>query len=145
MIAENLETITNYLWHQSTKRINYLLANEIDFNISDYYYLTAIYNMDHPNFGDVAQQLNLTKPAVSALIKRLTRNGLITKTQCPEDKRVFYLNMTEKGKHMVEGDQNLFTNLEAVIANNVNHDQLQALDCLLEVVTSLLDECNKEA
>lgn len=142
MISENLESIITYLWHQSTKRINSLLINEPDFNISDYYYLTAIYNMEHPNFGDVADALNLTKPAVSALIKRLIRHELIEKVQCPQDKRVFYLSITEKGKQMIEGDNSLFTRLESIIASTVTNDQLQALDCLLEVISSLLNDNN---
>ena len=142
MISENLEAITTYLWHQSTKRINSLLINEPDFNISDYYYLTAIYNMERPNFGDVADALNLTKPAVSALIKRLIRHELIQKIQSPQDKRVFYLEITEKGKQMVEGDAQLFSRLESIISSTVTSDQLQALDCLLEVVSSLLNDNN---
>lgn len=138
MIAENLETLTNYLWHESTKRINTLLINETDFNISDYYYLTAISNMKHPNFSDVAQALNLTKPAVSALIKRLIRHELIEKIQCAEDRRVFYLAITPKGKAMIEGDQHLFNRLESLISSTINEDQIQALDCLLDAVISLL-------
>ena len=138
MIAENLEALTNYLWHESTKKINTLLTNETDFNISDYYYLTAISNMEHPNFGDVAHALNLTKPAVSALIKRLIRHDLIEKIQCEEDKRIFYLSITEKGKKMIEGDSSLYTRMEALIANSVNKDQLQDLDVLLDIVVSLL-------
>ena len=142
MISENLEAITNYLWHQSTKRINTLLINEPDFNISDYYYLTAIYNMEHPNFGDVAEALHLTKPAVSALIKRLASHELIEKVQCAQDKRIYYLSITEKGRQMVEGSSELFTHLESIIASSVTSDQLQALDCLLEVIVSLLNDSN---
>ena len=139
MIAENLETLSNYLWHESTKKINTLLTSETDFNISDYYYLTVISNMEHPNFGDVAHTLNLTKPAVSALIKRLIRHNLIEKIQCEEDKRIFYLSITEKGKKMIKGDPSLYTRMEALIANSVNKDQLQNLDALLDIVVSLLD------
>lgn len=138
MIAENLETITNYLWHKSTKKINALLINESDFNISDYYYLTAIYNMEHPNFGDVAEALNLTKPAVSALIKRLMRHKLIEKIQCQEDKRIFYLSITAKGKELLEGDHGFYSHLESLISSAINQDQLQNLDSLLDVVVSLI-------
>ena len=139
MIAKNLETLTNHLWHQSSQRINSLLISETDFNISDYYYLTAIYNMNHPNFGDVAQALNLTKPAVSALIKRLSKHELIEKKQCEQDKRVFYLSVTEKGQKMIQGDPYLFTQVESIISSAVTPDQLQSLDCLLDVVISLLN------
>lgn len=139
MISKNLESITNYLWHQSTKRINSLLIDEPNFNISDYYYLTAIYNMDHPNFGDVAQALNLTKPAVSALIKRLIRHGLIEKVQCDQDKRIFYLSITPKGKQMIEGSPDLYEQLETTIASTMTPHQLQELDGLLQVVSSFLN------
>lgn len=96
--------------------------------------------MEHPNFGDVAKALNLTKPAVSALIKRLMRHELIEKIQCKEDKRIFYLSLTEKGKAMIEGDHEIFSRLESAIRTTVNTDQLQALDGLLNVVVSLLDD-----
>ena len=138
MIAENLEIITNYLWHESTTKINTLLADELDFNISDYYYLIAISNMDHPNFGDVAEALNLTKPAVSALIKRLMKHALIEKIQSEEDKRIFYISITKKGKAMIEGDKSIYSRVESVISSKVNQDQLQTLDCLLDAVVSVL-------
>lgn len=138
MIAENLEAITNYLWHESTKKIN-LLLTETDFNISDYYYLTAIAHMNHPNFGDVAEALNLTKPAISALIKRLMHHELIEKVQCQEDKRIFYLSLTEKGEAMIEGDHSLYTRLASKLSHSIGEDKLEELDYLLDAVVSLLD------
>lgn len=138
MIAENLEALTNYLWHESTKKINTLLA-ETDFNISDYYYLIAISHMEHPNFGDVAQALNLTKPAISALIKRLMHHELIEKVQCQEDKRIFYLSLTKKGKDMIECDHSLYARLASKLSYNIDQDKLKELDYLLNVVVSLLN------
>lgn len=138
MISQNLEVLTNYLWHQSSQRINHLLSIEPDFNIGDYYYLLAIYNMQHPNFGDVAETLNLTKPAISALIKRLQKHGLIEKSQSEDDKRIFYLELTQKGIDLIEGDHHVYSHIESIISTNVSGDQLQALDCLLEIVNSLL-------
>ena len=138
MISQNLEAITSYLWRQSSERINHLLATETGFNISDYYYLLAIHNMKHPNFGDVANALSLTKPAISALIKRLQKHQLIEKVQSEEDKRVYYLQLTTKGKEIVEGDYQIYSHIESLISSSVSSDQLQALDCLLEVVISLI-------
>ena len=145
MISQNLEAITSYLWRQSSERINHLLATETDFNISDYYYLLAIHNMKHPNFGDVAEALSLTKPAISALIKRLQKNNLIEKVQSEEDKRVYYLQLTSKGNKIVEGDSQIYSHIELLISSSVGSDQLQALDCLLEVVTSLLTTSEEQS
>lgn len=137
MISENLHDITLYLWHQSNKRITDLLLKHPDFNIGDYYYLTTIASMDHPNFGDVAEALNLTKPAVSALIKRLIKNDLIEKIQCTDDKRIFYLSLTEQGHKLIDGDQKIFDKVESIIKTKLNHEQMQSLDCILDVVVSV--------
>ena len=81
LIEKHFEYIANYLWQQSINNINSILSSEEkkQFNITDYYYLTTIYNMDNPNLGEVAEKLKLTKPAISALVKRLTKNDLIEK------------------------------------------------------------------
>nr|WP_242951498.1 MarR family transcriptional regulator [Clostridium kluyveri] len=49
--------------------------------MNDYYYLTVIYQLETPNFGDVANALHLTKPSISAMVQRLMKNGLVSKIQ----------------------------------------------------------------
>ena len=138
MISKSLQAISTYLWHQSTKRINSLIINDDNFNISDYYYLIVINNMENPNFGDVASALHLTKPAVSALIKRLLHHELIEKVQSNEDKRVFYLSITQKGKEIIEEDPAIYQQLENVIADRISPEQLHHFDELLKMVNEIL-------
>ena len=142
MISEHLESIGNYFWHEFTLRINDLICNEEveDFNIGDYYYLIAIHNMGCPNLGQVANELHLTKPAISALVKRLQHCNLVEKIQSEEDRRVFYLKLTERGTKIVEGDSKIYSNLETMISDAITPSQVQALDCLLEVVSSVLKD-----
>lgn len=83
MIEKHFEYIANYLWQQSMNNINLILSTEEkkQFNITDYYYLTTIYNMENPNLGEIAEKLKLTKPAISALAKRLIKNELVEKSK----------------------------------------------------------------
>lgn len=144
MIEKHFEYIANYLWQQSINNINSILSNEEkkQFNITDYYYLTTIYNMDNPNLGEVAEKLKLTKPAISALVKRLTKHELIEKSKSDEDGRIYYLKVTEKGIKIIEGDNALYSQFTYLISEIISEDQLKELNCLLDEVVNILK--NKE-
>jgi DNA-binding MarR family transcriptional regulator len=144
LIEKHFEYIANYLWQQSINNINSILSNEEkkQFNITDYYYLTTIYNMDNPNLGEVAEKLKLTKPAISALVKRLIKNELIEKNRSDEDGRIYYLKVTEKGIKIIEGDNALYSQFTDLISEIISEDQLNELNCLLDEVVNILK--NKE-
>ena len=140
LIEKHFEYIANYLWQQSINNINSILSNEEkkQFNITDYYYLTTIYNMDNPNLGEVAEKLKLTKPAISALVKRLTKHELIEKIKSDEDGRIYYLKVTEKGIKIIEGDNAVYSQFTHLIGEIISEDQLKELNCLLGEVVKLL-------
>jgi len=140
LIEKHFEYIANYLWQQSINNINSILSNEEkkQFNITDYYYLTTIYNMDNPNLGDVAERLKLTKPAISALVKRLTKNELIEKFKSNEDGRIYYLKVTEKGIKIIEGDNAVYSQFIGFISEIISEEQSKELNCILGEVVKLL-------
>lgn len=133
MLKEDFAELANYLWSQSIKNINTLLSNEetAQFSSNDYYYLTTIYYLNRPNFSELSESLCLTKPAISMIIKKLTKMGLICKEQSQEDKRVFHLVITEKGKSIIDGDEALYEGIQALIHKYVpekeHYEQLELL------------------
>lgn len=139
-IEKHFEYISNHLWQQSINNIDSILSSEEkkQFNITDYYYLTTIYNMDSPNLGEVAEKLKLTKPAISALVKRLIKNDLIEKVQSNEDGRIYYLKVTKKGIKIIEGDNEVYSEFTKLIGEIISKQQLKELDCLLGEVVKLL-------
>lgn len=140
LIEKHFEYISNYLWQQSINNINSILSTEEkkQFNITDYYYLTTIYNMDNPNLGEVAEKLKLTKPAISALVKRLVKNELIEKIKSDEDGRIYYLQVTEKGRKIIEGDNALYLQFTNLISQMISEEQLKELDSVLDKIVTLL-------
>jgi len=140
MLDKNISYIANYLWKESIKNISNILSDKEKkkFNIADYYYLTAIYYMDNPNIGEISEALELTKPAISAMIKRLESGGLITKRQSPEDKRVFYLDLTDKGKEIVEGDNMLYRRFTGFIRNLITEEQMKDVECLMQELVNII-------
>jgi len=140
LIEKHFEYIGNYLWQQSINNINSILSNDEkkQFNITDYYYLTIIYNMNNPNLGEVAEKLKITKPAISALVKRLTKQELIEKIQSNEDGRIYYIKVTERGRKIIEGDNAVYSQFTSLISEIISEDQLKELNCLLNEVVNRL-------
>ena len=142
MIENNIAIIATFLWKESLKNIGETLSDsEISsFNMNDYYYLTEIYNLGRPKLGELAAKLNLTKPAISALVKRLEKNNLITKAQSNEDKRIYYLNLSDKGRNIIEGDNKSYLKLSQVLHSLLSKEQIKEVDRLLEKVVEVINE-----
>lgn len=50
----------------------------------------------------ISQFFNIAKPSVSAMVKALTKNGYLTQSPSETDKRSYTINITDKGKMLVE-------------------------------------------
>ena len=48
--------------------------------------------------SQLAKDLNITKPTVTEMVKHFVKLGFVYKEDCPTDKRVHYLKLTEKGQ-----------------------------------------------
>ncbi|UZQ49190.1 MarR family transcriptional regulator [Clostridium kluyveri] len=146
MIEEDIAIIANYFWKKSIDNINRILSDgQIkNFNMNDYYYLTVIYQLETPNFGDVANALHLTKPSISAMVQRLMKNGLVSKIQSEEDKRIFHLELTEKGTQIIQGDYELYHSLANDILKYLTEKQKSDISCLLNMVVGNLKKQQSE-
>lgn len=140
MIENNIALIANYFWKESINNIsNTLSETQIsNFNMNDYYYLTSIYQLGTPKLGELATKLNLTKPAISALAKKLEKNELIVKTQSKEDKRIYYVSLTDKAIKIIKGDNELYAKLSNIFSDLLTNEEIYIVDNLLEKVVDKL-------
>lgn len=59
-------------------------------------YLELIYNMEDCTASRIAELLNVSKPGVTQKINEMIKQGLVTRTQDPTDKRRYYLSVNEE-------------------------------------------------
>jgi DNA-binding MarR family transcriptional regulator len=139
MIKDDIAYIANFLWRESIRNLSLQLTEqEIKlFSSNDYYYLTTIYYMDNPNFSQLAGALKLTKPAISAIIRKLTGMGLIGKVQSAEDKRIFYIHVTEKGKKIIDGDNVSYERIDLLVRELVSSEEKYKI--VEELLESIVD------
>jgi DNA-binding MarR family transcriptional regulator len=63
--------------------------------------LFLIANKGSTNFRKLAQALGVTPSNVTGIVDRLVEQGLVSRTQNPEDRREMTLRATDKGKALV--------------------------------------------
>lgn len=138
---DSFNYIGNYICKESIRNLNRHLSESEQkmFSNTDYYYLAAIYHMDKPNLSQVAEELGLTRPAISALVKKLSRLELVEKIQSEEDKRIYHLNVTEKGKKIAEGDEIIYQKISSLIMSLLdNEEQYRFVEGLLSQIADKL-------
>jgi len=109
-MEEKFATLVNILWEECIRNLNATLTeDEADkFSNNDYYHLLVIQSLQRPNFSQIAEKLSLTKPAVSAIIRKLINMKLVEKLQSLEDKRIYYVELTTKGRCILQGDKAVY-------------------------------------
>lgn len=124
-MEEDFSTLVNYLWKESMRNINSILTEQeaAKFCSNDYYYLSTIDELNKPNFTTIAEALQISKPAVSVMIRKLLSMGLVEKEKSEEDKRVTFVMLTEKGKQIIKGDHKLYARLSARIQELVHNEK----------------------
>lgn len=109
-MEEKFSILINLLWERCIQNLNNILTEDEanKFSNNDYYYLLVIQSLQKPNLSLIAEKLSLTKPAVSVIVRKLMNMNLITKVQSVEDKRVFIVELTEKGSNILSGDRSIY-------------------------------------
>lgn len=106
-----------------------------DITMNQMLYLETIARLKQPTFGDIADQLDVTRPSVSTIIKKLIHSGYVNKEQSSDDGRVFYLHLTEKGLRFNELHSEVHQILAQRITENLNANEIEALSDLLTKIS----------
>ncbi len=142
-MKRNLAKIGNYLWKVSLQNLNKVLSPEElkMFNSNDYYYLTVISQREKTKPSDLARDLNLTRPAISAMIRKFLKLEIIEKVQGMKDKRIFYVSLTEKGQKIIDGDNELFENLDKLIkCSSKSDEEYKVIERVLDSIIDYLGD-----
>lgn len=123
-MEEDFSTVVNYLWKGSMKRISKILTEQevAKFCSNDFYYLSTIHELRKPNVTMIAEALQVSRPAVSVMIRKLLSMELVETEKSKEDKRVTYVTLTEKGAKIIKGDHELYSDVSNQIKKLVHNE-----------------------
>jgi DNA-binding MarR family transcriptional regulator len=83
----------------STDSLSSLLqrTREQSLSLSAFHILTALSDGDPTSMSSLAIRLNVTTSAVTDIVDRLERKGLVTRTYSKQDRRIINITITEEG------------------------------------------------
>jgi DNA-binding MarR family transcriptional regulator len=146
-MEEKFSSLVNLLWEACIQNLNTILTDEESnkFTNNDYYYLLVIHSLQRPNFSQIAEKLSVTKPAVSAIIRKLNNMDLVSKVQSEEDKRIYYVEITEKGRLILQGDKVIYKWVtDSIVDIAANQTELQIVERIIfELVQRLENKTNE--
>ncbi|MBS5932075.1 MAG: MarR family transcriptional regulator [Clostridiales bacterium] len=143
-MEEKFSNLVNLLWEECIRNLNSTLTEEEvnKFSNNDYYYLLVIHSLQKPNFSQIAEKLSLTKPAVSAIVRKLINMKLVEKQQSTEDKRIYNVVLTTKGRSILQGDKAVYKWVTDTIKDNVTSEK--ELIIIEHIISVLVEELEKK-
>ena len=82
-----------------------------------------------------AEILQITKPSVTEIVNKLIHEGLVLKKRCTNDGRVFYIELTEKGKNASRINDLRDQKLAGNLCRNLNSSEIETLAQLIRKAT----------
>ncbi len=132
-VLETVEMISQLMGELESKAFEQEGYSDITMN--QMHYLDTIADLGEPTFGDLAENLGVTRPSVSTIVKKLIKTGYLTKSKSKIDGRVYFLLLTEKGIRFNELHNEVHQILARRITENLNQDEIEKLAALLVKIT----------
>ncbi|WP_432663670.1 MarR family transcriptional regulator [Wukongibacter baidiensis] len=133
MLKKIFEDIYYYLDDELTKKamaqFNIEDLSKISINHLDY--LEVINKKGKPTLGEIAAELEYAKPSVTTMVNKLIKQGFVRKVQSDEDKRVFYVELTDLGKALVEVQLSVYREFANDLEKILEEDEVERLSVLL--------------
>ncbi|MDO4203313.1 MAG: MarR family transcriptional regulator [Selenomonadaceae bacterium] len=79
---------------------------------------------------ELSKEFNVAKPTVTNVVGRLVDHGYVRKKMSAKDRRVYFLYLTEKGKHLLAVERQGYYNYAEKVVNELTDEEAQQL-CLL--------------
>ncbi len=97
-------------------------------------HMEAIIRLGHPSFGELAGELGITRPSVTAIVARLAAAGYVEKVQDPEDRRSFHVVLTEKGEAFSRLHRDIHRRIARALTARLDADEVRQLAGLLQKI-----------
>lgn len=102
--------------------------------------LHTVYRHERLMITEVSEILNISLPNCSRYVKTAIEDGYIQKQIDLEDKRIYYISLTEKGKNIVETTLSSFSEEMSNQLLDLDFKTLEKLDQTFSNLNNLLSE-----
>jgi DNA-binding MarR family transcriptional regulator len=100
---------------------------ELNLTVAQVKSLFFISNHNEVNFRILAKALKVTPSNVTGIIDRLSEQGLVTREDNPQDRRMLMLKLTVKGNKLISNLREKRVNLMTTLLTQMNDKELQVI------------------
>jgi DNA-binding MarR family transcriptional regulator len=130
-------------------KYNRLDSKALDFGSGDLLYPSEIHIIEaigknHGNtVSEICQKFGVTKGAISQVVYKLSKKGLISKKRNPDFYKEIMLSLTAKGRRAFEGHEKLHKFMDEDLYKNMANfkkDDLKNFEVVLRVIESRIEK-----
>lgn len=119
-------------------------GNEITLHMAEAHMIQTIGNHDGITITELSKLKNKSKSAMSQLVDKLYKKGLITKTKNPKDKKQISINLSEKGLEIYLYHQELDKNNYNKYLSRLNNFSEKDIEKTSELFKVLSEEFSND-
>lgn len=97
-------------------------------------YLKIINHQGDVTFSKLAEITQNSKPTITEMINKFVRLECVYREPCPEDGRILYIRLTEKGQKIAQSEQNALHRLIERAVHSLDENELDLLIRILRKV-----------
>jgi DNA-binding MarR family transcriptional regulator len=105
-----------------------------DLTVRQIAYLKAIAEQDEITFSRLAEITRNSKPTITEMINKFVRLECVYREPCPEDGRILYIRLTDKGQKIAKADQHALRRVIERMMNSLDEDETDLLIGILQKV-----------
>jgi MarR family transcriptional regulator, 2-MHQ and catechol-resistance regulon repressor len=104
-MSENLSLKAFVVLMKASKSLQEVTKDDISnhgMRMSDFEILEALYHKDKLTVREVSEAVLINTGSITYVIDKLEKKGLIERSNCKDDRRVVYIQITEEGKKLMD-------------------------------------------
>lgn len=97
-----------------------------------------------PSQIELCRHFDISAPAVAGTLKKLEKEGYITRASSAADGRVNEISITDKGREMVENTRHIFDGVDRAMLEGLREEDITKLGEILGKMQSNLERAQKD-
>ena len=131
-LTEIVEMLTRTMGEMESRVLS---GNDFaELSMRQLHYLDLVDRLGHPTLSELAQELGVSRPSVTAAVAKLVDAGFVVKVASDEDRRVTHVHLAKKGRHVVMLHDKVHQSVADLFTKTLNTRELQELIRMLNKV-----------
>ena len=105
-----------------------------DMTVKQIAYLKTIDGLGEVTFSSLAEITRNSKPTITEMINKFVRMECVYREHCPDDGRILYIRLTEKGQKIAKAEQYALRRLIEQMENSLDEHEMDLLVEILQKV-----------